>query len=136
MSSIDPNFKPEIFRKNQDLVISGNRQTAMLHPVRLRYKSGGYLSGTVLARNTTDGLYDAYANGGSSGTGVAVAVLLDGFAPEDFSGTTASDSTITRALFGGCTVYKDNLTGYHAGILTDLKATLITLADTTVLMKF
>lgn len=136
MSSIDPNFKSSIHRYDQKLVIAGNRHTAIILPVRLKYQADGYEAGTLLARNTTDGLYQAYNDAGSSGINTAACVLLEAFAEEDFSGEESTDSTLATAVFGSCVLYKNNLVGYDANGLTDLKGTLITLPDSTVLMKF
>jgi len=136
MGNIDAGFKGEITRYDQPLVIASNRASAILLGVRLRWQAGGYPSGTVLARNTTDGLYQAYASGGASGTGTAACILWTGRKPEDFDGTAATSSTVSQGIFGGCTVYKDRLTGYDAAALTALKGTEIIDASGTSLIKF
>lgn len=136
MASVDPNFKASIFNYNQPLVIATNRNSAFIYGVRLRYQSGGYAAGTVLAENTTDLRYQAYNDSGSSGINTAKAILFQAYAAEDFDGTASTSSTLAVAIFGGCSVFKDNLTGYDANALTDLGGKLITLADSTVLLKF
>lgn len=136
MASLTPNFKGQIFRYNQPLVIAGNRNTALIYGLSIRYNATGYQAGTVLARNTTDGIYQAYDSGGSSGTNVASAILLDAYAPEDFTATSATGTTLANGLFGGATVYKDSLPNYSAGVLTDLKASIIYVDGGTQLLKF
>lgn len=125
MASVDANFKSSIFRFDQPLVIAMNRSSAVLIGLRLKYQSGGYAAGTVLARNTTDGLYQAYDDGGASGIDTAACVLFEAHAAEDFDGTAATSTTTAVGIFGGCAVYKDNLTGYDANALTDLKGRVV-----------
>jgi hypothetical protein len=136
MGAVGPQFSQSVFRKDFPMPIATNRISAILLPVMLRYNSAGYVAGTVLARNTTDGLYDAYNSGGSSGTNVAACVLFEGHAAEDFNSTASSGNTGAVGIFGGCTVFKDSLPNYNAGILTDLSAKLITDASGVVLVKF
>jgi hypothetical protein len=125
MASTDVNFNGSVFRFDQPLVIAMNRQSAYLLGIRLRYQADGYAAGTVLARNTTDGLYQAYDDGGSSGINTAACVLFDKKAAEDFDGTASTSTTTAVGIFGGCAVYKDRLTGYDANALTDLKGRVI-----------
>lgn len=125
MASIDVKFNGSIFRFDQPLVIAMNRSSAILLGIRLRYQSNGYLAGTVLARNTTDGWYQAYNDAGSSGIDTAACILFEGHAAEDFDGTAATSSTAAVGIFGGCAVYKSRLTGYDANALTDLKGRII-----------
>lgn len=120
MSKLDPVFNGEIFRKDFPLVIASNRASAQLNPVRLRYNSAGYLAGTVLARNTTDGLYQPYVDGAASGTGTAACVLFEGHGTEDFPGTASTDSCLAVGIFGGCSLFFDNLTGLDAAGEVDL----------------
>lgn len=125
MASTDANFKGSIFRYDQPLVIAMNRQSAYMVGLRLKYQSGGYAAGTVLARNTDDGLYQAFDNGGASGIDTATCILFEAHPAEDFDGTAATSTTTAVGIFGGCAVYKDKLTGYDSSILTDLKGRLI-----------
>lgn len=122
MASVDANFKGSIFRFDQPLVIAMNRSSAVLIGVRLRYQSGGYAAGTVLARNTTDGFYQAYNNSGSSGIDTAACILFEAHPAEDFDGTGSTSTTTAVGIFGGCAVYKDRLTGWDANAKTDLSA--------------
>lgn len=137
MTTLDPNFNPEIFRKNFKQVIAKNRQLASLAPVRLAYSASGYAPGTVLARNTTSGLYQAYNNSGSSGIDTAAAILDAQIDVEDFAGDTSqlSGGVLAQALFGG-EVFKDALVGYDANALTDLKGREYTDATGTTIVKF
>lgn len=125
MASVDANFKGSIFRYDQPLVIAMNRSSAVLVGVRLKYQSGGYLAGTILARNTADGYYQAYSNAGGSGTDTAACVLFEAHAAEDFDGTAATSTTAAVGIFGGCAVFKDRLTGYDSSALSDLQGRII-----------
>ena len=113
-----------------------NRASAILLPVRVRYQANGYVAGTVLARNSVDGWFQAYANGGASGLDTASCVLFESLSASDFGGTTAQDSTTAFGIFGGCTVYKDKLVGYDADAGTDLGAKEITDATGVTTLKF
>lgn len=136
MGSIDVNFNGEIFRYDQPLVIATNRASAVLLGVRLRYDSDGYLAGTVLARNTTDGYFQAYDSGGSSGTDTAACILFENHPVEDFDSTASTGSTVAVGIFGGCAVYKDRLTGFDSDALTDLGGREITGANGETLVLF
>lgn len=136
MSSIDVKFSGEIFRKDFPLVIASNRASAILRPVRLRYNSGGYLAGTVISRNTTDGFYDKYVDGAASGLGTANAILFEAHPVEDFDSTASTGSTIATGIFGGCVVYQDNLTGYDAAAGVDLNAKAFIDASGVNLLRF
>ena len=125
MASVDAKFDGNIFQFNQPLVIAMNRSSAVLIGVRLRYNSGGYPAGQLLARNTTDGFYQKYASGGSSGTDTAACVLFSAHPVEDFDSTASTGSTASVGIFGGCAVYKDRLTDYDSDALTDLKGRII-----------
>ena len=120
MGSLDVKFKGSIFHKDFPMVIATNRASAVLLPVRLRYQANGYVAGTLLARNTTDGWFQAYNDGGSSGINTASCVLFESIAPEDFDGANATGSTTAVGIFGGCTLYQNKLVGYDANGLTDL----------------
>jgi len=140
MANAGASFNGSIFRKDYPMPIASGRQSALLFPVVLRYNSAGYVAGVVLAKNTTDGVWDAYNSGGSSGTGTADCVLFESHAPEDFSSTStaASGSGLVAAvgIYGQCAVYKSLMTNYAAGVLTDLGARLITDAQGQTVMKF
>ena len=136
MGQVGASFNGNIFSYDQPLIIAMNRQSAVLGGVRLRYQSGGYLSGTVLARNSIDGLYEAYDSGGSSGTDTAAAILYEGHTEADFDGTAATSSTVATGIFGGCAVYKDKMIGYDSSVLTDLNARLIVVNYDVELMSF
>lgn len=133
MSSLDAKFDGEIFRKDHPIILSGNRVLASILPVRLAYDSDGYLAGTVIARNTTSGLYQKYDNGGSSGLDTAAAILFGDKAESDFAST--GDSQAARGIFGG-EVFQSKLTGLDAGAITDLGARSITDASGTQVLKF
>ena len=136
MSSIDVKFSGEIFRKDFPVIIASNRGSAILRPVRLRYTALGFAAGTLVSRNTTDGWFDKYVDGAASGLGTANAILFEGHPAEDFDSTAATGSVIATAIFGGCVVYKDNLTGYDAAALADLKGVLFTDAAGVELLRF
>ena len=106
MAAVGPQYSGSVFRKDFPMPIATNRASAKLLPVMLRYNSAGVIAGTVLARNTTDGLYDTYVNGGPSGTGTASCVLFESHAAEDFSTPTTSGNTGAVGIFGGCTLFK------------------------------
>lgn len=139
MASTDLSFSGSIFRYDQSLVIATNRQSAKLNPVRLAYSASGYSAGQVLARNTTSGYYQAYASGGASGTGTAACILFNAHPVEDFDGTASTSTAIATGIFGGCTVFKNSLSGYtgfESAIRTDLGAREITDATGTTLLSF
>lgn len=121
MGQIDINFNGSIFRKDFPMVIATNRAQAIMLPVRVRYQANGYVAGTLLARNTTDGWYQAYDDGGSSGINTAKCVLFESLNATDFDGAASTGSTTAVGIFGGgVTLYKDKLVGYDANGATDL----------------
>lgn len=126
MASVGANFNGSIFRKDFSCVIATNRHTAVMLPVSLRYNSSGVPAGTVLARNTTDGLYDSWANGGASGTGTAACVLFESYDATDFPVQASSGAVVAVGIFGGCTVYKGALPNYASGVLTGLNGRVVT----------
>lgn len=136
MSNVNPGYKPEVFRNDSPIIIATNRSSAVLLPVRLRYSAQGYPAGQVLARNTTDGLYDKYSNAGASGTDAAIAILFDAKDTADFSTADASGSSLAVGIFGGCTVFYDKLTGIDANGVTDLGGKVITDATGVKTLKF
>lgn len=136
MGLVDVKFDGSIFRKDHPIIIATNRNSALLLPVRLRYNSSGYAAGVLISRNTTDGFYDKYVDGAASGLGTANAILFEDHGVEDFDSTASTGSTAAAAIFGGCTVFKDKLTGYDAAALVDLKGREITDATGTNLVVF
>ncbi len=123
MANIDVKFNPSIFRKDWPMVMATGRAGAKLLPVRVRYNSDGYPAGQVVARNSTDGLYQKYNDAGASGINTAVAVLFEGLeADADFDSTASSGSAMATGIFGGCMLYYDKLTGLDANALVDLGA--------------
>lgn len=136
MAGLDVRFKGNIFHKDFPMVIATNRASAIMLPVRLRYQAQGYVAGTVLARNTTDGWFQAYDDGGSSGINTARCVLFESIAAEEFDGANATGSTTAVGIFGGCTLYKDKLVGYDANAATDLGARDIIDATGVTTVKF
>lgn len=135
MASLDVKFSGQIFRKDFPMVIATNRQSAVLLPVRLQYKVGGYVAGTVLARDPADALFKPYDDAGASGVAVASCVLFEGIAEGDFDVAAASGSTTAVGIFGGCTLYKDKLVGYDAAAGVDLGAKEIIDASGVALLK-
>lgn len=133
MSTIDAGFNGQIFRKDNIQVISTNRQLASLLPVRLAYNANGYLAGTVLARNTTSGLFQAYSNGGASGTGTAACVLNRDVNPEDFA--SSGDTQTSVGIFGG-EVFQGVLVGLDSNAISNLNARQIVDALGTQILKF
>lgn len=136
MGKTDLNFSPEIFRKDHPMVIATNRSSAILLPVRLRYDSDGYLAGQVLARNTTDGRFQKYDTGGSSGIDTAACVLFESVGAQDFDGTGATGSTTAVGIFGGCTLFEGKLIDLDSDAKTDLGAKTIIDASGVSLLKF
>ena len=136
MANLDVKFSGDIFRKDYPMVIATNRASAVLLPVRLTYSAAGYDAGTLLARNTVTGQFQAYVDGAASGLGTAACVLFESIKATDFSPQAATGSTTAVGIFGGCTVYKSKLTGYDAAALVDLGGKLIIDASGVELLKF
>lgn len=136
MGRIDVNFSGSIFRKDYPMVIATNRASAILNPVRLRYKAGGYAAGTVLARNTTDGWYDEYLSAMASGLDTAACVLFESLGESDFDGAAATGSTTAVGIFGGCTLYKDKMPNWDSAAETTLGAREIIDATGVTTIKF
>lgn len=120
--NIDPRFNGQIFRKSHPMIIAQNRRLASILPVTLAYNSGGYSAGQVLARNTTSGQYQNYANGGASGTGTAACVLFEDVDVSEFVAT--SGTVFARGIFGG-ELFKDRLISLDATAITSLGAKTI-----------
>jgi hypothetical protein len=141
VSNVSPRYNGSIFRRDYPMVIAAMRQNAIMLPVNLRYNASGYAPGTVLARNTTDGLYDPYTNGGASGTGTAVCILFEQHDTDDFSSTSTaasgSGNTLGVGIFGGgVMLYTAALTGLDSGAKTSLKTTDVTDATGVQMIKF
>lgn len=136
MGKIGADFNANVFSKDYPIVIATNRSSAILNPVRLRYQADGYAAGTVLARNTTDGLFQAYDDAGSSGTNTAACVLFEPHDVGDFDGTGATGSTMAVGIFGGCTLFEAKLVGLDAAAKTDLGARSIIDATGVTTLKF
>lgn len=136
MSKIDLNYSPEIFRKDQPMVIATNRGSAILLPVRLAYDSDGYVAGQVLGRNTSTSRFEKYDSGGSNDLDIAACVLFHSVAAQDFDSTAATGSTTAVGIFGGCTLFEDKLIDLDADAKTDLGARTIIDASGVELLKF
>lgn len=136
MASLDVKYNSEVFRKDHPMVIATNRQSAVLLPVRVKWKSGGYQAGSVLARNTSNGVYESYVDGTGSGVGTAACVLFEALAEGDFDAQSAAGSTTAVGIFGGCTVYVDKLVGLDAAAKVDLGAREIVDATGVATLKF
>lgn len=108
----------EVFRKNHPIILANNRQQAAITAVRVAYDASGYLAGTVMARNSVSGYYQAYSDIGASGIDTAVGVLFHDIAVEDFNSLT---STAAQLITKG-NVFEAKLTGIDANAKTDLKA--------------
>lgn len=127
---LDAKVNTEIFRKDHPIILAANRHLASIKSVRMVYASAtGYLAGTVIARNTVNGLYYAYNDAGSSGTEVASAILFEEVTPE------SGDTMLARGIFGG-EVFQAKCVGLDANAITDLKARSITDALGTQILKF
>lgn len=108
----------EVFRKNHPMILANNRQLATIIGVRVAYDASGYLAGTVLARNSVSGYYQAYSDIGASGIDTAVGILFHDIAVEDFNGLT---STAAQMITKG-NVFETKLIGLDANGKTDLKS--------------
>lgn len=128
MSGLDARTSGEIFRKDNKLVLAANRHQAAIFGVRMAYQSGGYVAGTVVARNTVSGFYEAYDDGASSGLNTAAGILFHDCEPE------SGDTEVAQIIFQG-QVYYSNLTGIDANGIVDLKGrTVVDASGTTILM--
>jgi hypothetical protein len=137
MGAYGASFNNQIFRKDYPMVFATNRQNAVMLPVQLAYDSGGYLTGQILALNTTSTLYQKYNSGGSSGTNTAACVLFDPHGTDDFPSTTGT--CFAAAIFGGgCTLFKTVLVagGYTGTVATQLGMTEITDATGVTVVKY
>lgn len=108
----------EVFRKNHPMILANNRQLATIIGVRVAYDASGYLAGTVLARNSVSGYYQAYSDIGASGIDTAVGILFHDIPVEDFNGLT---STAAQMITKG-NVFETKLIGLDANGKTDLKS--------------
>lgn len=128
----DAKFSGQIFRKDNPIIIAANRHLAILHGVRLAYSATGYSAGQVLARNSVNGLYAQYDDGGASGLDTAKAILLEGLQAEDM---VAASGAVVPALFGG-EVFESKLVGLDANAKTDLGSKTIIDGSGTQILKF
>ena len=87
MGSIDAKFDGEIFRKDHPIILAGRRDLASIKPIRVKFRSGGYEAGRVMGRVTADGEYNIYNDAAVDGTEVAVGVLFEAIAEEEFDPT-------------------------------------------------
>ena len=108
-SPIDAVVSTEIFRRDTTLVLAKRRDLASLSAVRLKFKAGGYLAGTVLAFNSAAGLHDDYA-AASGGGATAEKILFESVTEAELG---ATGGALARALDGGF-VYKTALVSYNA----------------------
>jgi hypothetical protein len=114
MSDLFPRSETEIFRNDRPAIIARNRHLASIFPVTLSYEATGYAAGTVLARNTTSGIYGKYDDSGSSGLDTAVGILFHDVKDAP-SGNVAGAAMIVRGE-----VFEAKLTGLDANAKTDL----------------
>lgn len=131
-SSIDALVNQSAFAKDFPMVLACDRQLAVLLPVRLAFNaavSGGYPAGTVIARNTTSGLFQPYANSGASGTGTAAGVLFFPVAPA--SGDSDMGIMIAKGI-----VYQSKLVGVDSGAITNLGGRSVTDSSGVQLLMF
>jgi hypothetical protein len=126
MSQQDANFNPQIFRKDNPIILAMRRDLASFIGVRLVYNAAGYLPGQVIARTTSTGLFSKYS-AVSGGTIDTVCVLFDQCSADDQAavespaGTTTgiSGSSLVRAIAAGY-VYTGSLIDYSSGAKTAL----------------
>lgn len=131
--NLDANINNQIFRKDYKPVIAKNRHLASLAGVRLKALGTDlYVAGLVLAKNSVDGYFYPYANGGASGTGTAVCVLM-----EDITDPASlpSPTRLGRGIFSG-ELLQDNLVGLDAGAKTSLGARSYQASDGVNILKF
>ena len=133
MGSTDARYNGSIFRSDNPMILAARRELASIVPVALAYNSNGYLAGTCLARNTTSGQYQAYTNGGASGTGTAAGFLFFNVNPWDFA--SSADFVLERMVVGG-ELNSALLTGNDATANTQLGARSIVSATGTTILKF
>ncbi len=136
MGKIGGDFNANVFSKDFPIIIATNRSSAILNPIRLRYNADGYPAGQVLGRNTTDGLFQKYETGGSSGIDTAACILFEPQAIGEFDGPAATGSAMAIGIFGGCTLFKDKLVDLDSGAITDLGARTIIDATGVTTLKF
>lgn len=131
MSDLDVVIKTEVFRKDHPVIIAKNRHLATIDSARIAYAALGYVGGTVMARNSVSGFYQAYADNGASGIDTAAGILFEGITAEEFNGKTSS---MAQLITGG-QVFEAKLIGLDAAAKTDLQArSFIDATGTTILM--
>lgn len=134
----DANYVSEAIRYDDPNIVAMANNLTLRLGIRLPYSASDYVAGTVLARNTVTGMYQAYSNAGSSGLDAAICVLEKTVKTTDFATTTAqsvSNSVLTHAIFAGVVFY-DKLTGIDANGITDLGAKKFIGADGVTLLSF
>ena len=117
---VDAEFNGQIIRKDFPNIIACKRELCMFLGARLLYQSSGYVAGTVLARNSSTGIYEPYVNGGASGTGTACAIL-----PFDLLDAPSGVNVLKQVLVKG-QVYQAKLTGLDSGAISNLVAKSVT----------
>lgn len=134
MSSVDSKFSGEIFRKDHPIILAGRRDLASIKPIRVKFNAGGWPAGQVMGRVTADGEFKDYDDGAVDGSEVAVGVLFEGIAEEDFDPT--GTGTVTARLIVGGEVFKTKLTGLDANGEADLNARTIIDGTGVEILKF
>ncbi len=118
MSGLDFFTSTQVFRKNFSAILANNRHQAAISGVRVAYNAAGVAAGTVMARNSVSGYYQAYSDIGASGIDTAVGILFHDIAVEDFN---SQASTAAQLIVKG-NVFEAKLTGLDAAGKTDLKS--------------
>lgn len=127
--NLDANVNNQLFRKDYPQIIAKNRHLASLSGVRLKGVAADYQAGTVLGKNSVDGLFYAYNTGSASGLNTAVCVLMETIADNGES------TLLGRGIFSG-ELLQDNLTGLDAGAKTNLGARSYQASDGVNILKF
>lgn len=132
--NLDAKVNNQIFRKDYKPIIAKNRHLASLVPARLKpFGTDQYFAGTVLAKNSVDGLFYPYANGGASGLGTAVAILMETI--DDPASGSQATTLVGRGLVSG-ELLQDNLIGLDAAAKTSLGARSYQASDGVNILKF
>jgi len=134
MGSIDSKFDGEIFRQDHPIILAGRRDLASIKPIRVKFRLTGYEAGRVMGRVTADGEFEIYNNALANGAEVAVGVLFDTIAEEEFD-PAGSGTTVARLIVGG-EVFKGKLVGLDVNAEADLNARSIIDASGVEILKF
>lgn len=133
MGNLDAGYNPQIFRKDYPMIIATNVHLATILGVRLAYNASGYAAGVCLAQNSVTGLFQAYTNGGASGTGTATCFL---YAPVDVSDfPSATGTVLERGVFTG-ELLNSALSGNDSTANTQLGARTFAGSDGITIYKF